>query len=420
MNAGPPLLIALALIGCRPADGPSSAPELSTAGGAAIPPPSLAPKLSRFQALAAKRPPPPDEESRQAVLGLVEAAFASDADPDLTRPAERVLLRHEHVAFALTESLLHQDPAVRARAAWQLGQLGLRVAIPDLLWRVRFDVNPDVRLWMADALARLGSYARLDVVRDSLDDARFAERAAALVVELAAKAELEVPASPTWDQIREHVDRQLRSWKRTGVPMGETARELTPEMEAIYAHHVAALTEFQLKPVDQARTALSNVGVEPLPLLIEALSAEETYLRYHAVEVVRDIGRPAAAAGDSLVSLLGDPVCRTVALEALGAIGYSPSAEAVVGLLDHGEPDVRAAAAGALGPMGATSAAASLRARMDDPAEEATVRVFAAFSLALLTPDGGEGRAFLEARSAAADYHAPTLTALLERLDAGE
>jgi len=58
---------------------------------------------------------------------------------------------------------------------------------------------------------------------------------------------------------------------------------------------MARAAEFEIpeEPTwDQARTALSNVGTEALPLLIEALAAEETYLRYHAVEVVRDIGRP--------------------------------------------------------------------------------------------------------------------------------
>ncbi|MFG0319076.1 MAG: HEAT repeat domain-containing protein, partial [Planctomycetota bacterium JB042] len=317
--------------------------------------------------------------------------------------------------FAFEEGLKHEDPGGRAQCAWRLGEMGRVAAIPVLFWRLRYEVDNTVRLWMVDALSRLGTDAQVDVLIELLDDGRTAEGAAEIALRLARAAGEEVADDPSWDDVKELVGRIRDRWRETGLPAGRDPIVLDPELEARLAGCVADLTEYQLRLVDYARTALTGVGALPLPLLRRSLAAEEFYLRFHSIEVVRDIGHPAAALGDALLPLLDDPPCRVVAMEALGEFGYAPAEAPLRAALTDPDPEVRVAAAGALGPLGAAGAVEDLRRILTDEGADLDLRVRAAFSLALLE-GGGDGLLFLAERRRAEDYHAPTLDELLERV----
>lgn len=405
------LLLAVAAAGCSerpPAKPPSIWP----------PPPTLVSRLQEFRALAAAGPARPDEATLTELSELVSAAFQAGVDSVLARKALARLERDEQAGFAYEEGLTHQDATVRAQCAWRLGELGRAAAIPTLLWRLRYELDNSVRLWMIESLVRLGNFARLDLLVEFLDDGQVAEHAGALALRLDAAAWNEASSEPTWDELKGIVRRLHTHWRTTGVAVGAPPTEIGPALEACFAGGLADLTEFQLRPVDHARVVLTNMGAAPLPLLRRALSAEEFYLRFHTIEIVRDIGRPAGELGDALIPLLGDPACRVAAIEALGEIGsHAPVTEMFRAALRDDDPEVRAAVAGAVGPLGADELVEDLQRRLNDPSESMDVRVRAAFSLAFLAGGEGEGRVFLLARRQSEDYHAPTLDELLTRLE---
>jgi HEAT repeat protein len=85
-----------------------------------------------------------------------------------------------------------------------------------------------------------------------------------------------------------------------------------------------------------------------------------------------------------LVTLVSDPdeLCRSAAAEALGALGYTPSLDAVAERLrDDPAPVVRASAAEALGDFGDPRVRGALEAALEDP--DFAVRAYAAASLGL-------------------------------------
>lgn len=412
MNRSALALVALASLSTACADREENAPSSEAPA-----PPAYEPRVEELRALAANGPPGPDEATLAELAELIDAALAGTGDDSLARRAEARLERDEFRGHAYEAALQHEDPNVRAQCAWRLGQMGRVAALPTLFWRLRYEIDNTVRLWMCDALTQLRCHAHLDVLVELLDDARVAEPAAQLVLKVATEAGEPVPESPTWDQLKEIVRRLHAHWRRTGVAKGQEPIVMDAELEARLAGHVADLTEFQLRPVDYARLALTSLGALPLPLLRRALSAEEFYLRFHAAEVVRDIGPPAEPLGDALLPLLRDETCRVMAIEALGEIGHAAAEAPLRAALEDEDPEVRVAAAGALGPLGAFSAADDLRRVMGDATESMDVRVRAAFSLGLLE-HGGEGARFLEELKARDEYHVPTLDELLARIAA--
>lgn len=190
-----------------------------------------------------------------------------------------------------------------------------------------------------------------------------------------------------------------------------------PGFTAGVAQRLLALTEFQLRPVDDTRFILARTGRAGLPLLRLAASAAEPHLRTHALEVLRELGPAAASAVDDVLPLLHDPLTRADAVRTLGALRAVAAAPFLRPWLTHRDLELRTAVAAALGPIGDHGAEPLLRARMQDAAESMDVRVAAAFSLAILERDR-PGARFLRARLEADDYHAPTVRELLDRAEA--
>ncbi|MCP3920183.1 MAG: hypothetical protein GY711_32050 [bacterium] len=402
------LCVAALCGGCG--DGPD---QVAGTSAHTLPPLELAPHLDLLRAIASAQPAPPDEQARAELAELVEASFSSDASETMQQQALEWLLAHERARFALEEGLRHAEPGVRSHCAYQLGLLGDRTAIPLLLWRERQEQGIEPACWIIGALASLGNLSGLPRLATMLTDSA-AQAAATPVVDRILGEARRTPPERTWEALGAELATLHEEWlaRRRAAP----ATEEEPALRGRLAALLVGLEEFQLRPVDEARTVFTRLSVVPSDLLRLALSAEERYLRVHSIEIVRELGRAGAPLGEALLPLLRDPVARPYAVEALGEVGYAPAAPHFVELLRGEDLELRVAAASALGPLGDLSAVVPLRATLNDATTPMDVRVRAAFSLACLdASDAGEG--FLRERLDRGDYHAPTIRELLDRLE---
>jgi HEAT repeat protein len=217
---------------------------------------------------------------------------------------------------------------------------------------------------------------------------------------------------PTYERLADEVTVLHRIWLRTAALPSPTQAAPDPVVTARLARHIVDLESYQWRQVDEARFVLSRAGRAALPLIERALGASEPYLRQHALEVLRALGPPGAALSDLVKALLQLPESRVEAIRTLGAIGERSSIPALIALLSDADPEVRCAVAGALGPLRAFRASAPLNAILGAADRSMDLRVQAAFSLAILEPQG-EGLEFLLQRRRAGDYHTPTIDELI-------
>ncbi len=403
----------LILLACLLVTACDRTPTAKSATPASTPP--LAPRKVELEAAAAA-PVDLGEATRNELSELIDLAYSEQStDASLAHRAERSLRNHAHANDGLAAGLTHAEPGVRASCAFQLGERRAFAAIPELLWRLRNEFDARVKVWIADALARLENHSALPVLVAAMDDSTVADEAGEAAIRILTEAGEELGDAPTWDDLKSRLARLHDHWVRTGRRLGDDAEgdvELDPALAAQAARCLIDLTEFQLQPVDRARNALRNLGAGVVPWLDRAVGAEEPYLRLHVLEVIRDLGAPAEPLGPKIVLLLSDPVTKTEAAIALGAIGYHPARDRLVEALLSDDVELSTAAARGLGGLADPAAVASLRTVLSAERSTLDQRVFAAGALAKLGE--ADGTRFLEERLAAGDYHAPTLRELLE------
>lgn len=383
---------------------------------AVVPAPAFAPLLPELEVLAKGAEPPAD---LREVRELFDLAFVPGAaDERLAARSRKSLLEHPQARWALEEGMLHADAAVRAVATFEVGQLGLQASILPLLKRVKYELDPACKVWVASALARLGNGAGLALLAAAMRNEATANDAGAAAVAVLKAAEEDPGESPTWEQLQQGIERLQGTWRGTAVLHG--APPVTDEpalLEARIAQHLVALHRFQLRPVEDARFILRRAGSLSLPLLRRCLGASEPFLRSHALEVLTDLGRSGASLEDAVLPLLGDELTRADAARTLGAMGAVRAFEPIAAMLAGNDLELRVAAAAALGMLGDGRAAPLLAAVVSATTEPMDLRVQAAYGHALLER-GGAGMAFLEARKAAGDYHQPTVLELLDKVAA--
>ena len=395
----------------------SKAPQQpQPAAAVTVPAPVFAPLLPVLEALAKLAEPPAD---LREVRELFDLAFVPGAaDERLATRSRKSLLEHPQARWALEEGMLHADAAVRAVATFELGQLGLQASILPLLKRVKYELDPACKVWVAGALARLGNGAGLPLLAAAMRDEATANDAGAAALAVLKAAEEDPGESPTWEQLQQGIARLQGAWRTTARLHG--APPVTDEpalLDARIAQHLVALHRFQLRPVEDARFMLRRAGSLSLPLLRRCLGASEPFLRSHALEVLAELGRSGASLEDAVLPLLGDELTRADAARALGAMGAVRAFEPLAAMLAGNDLELRVASAAALGQLGDARATPLLAAVVAAGNEPMDVRVQAAFGHALLVPDGA-GRAFLQARKDAADYHPPTVQELLDKVAA--
>jgi len=377
---------------------------------------NLTPKLPRLQEIAASAPAPADDKELAKARQLLEPAFVSEiGDARLAARSRTALLAEPCAGEVLEEALQHESAEVRAGAAFELGGLDRPAAIVPLVLRLKYEPDPTVLVWVADALARRGCGAGIDPLLGALRVATTADLAGQRAILLLRAHDMDPGEAPTWDAIEAGLRTLRDRWRATGR-LGDEAPAADDATRARLAGLLVALQGFQLRPVDDARFVLGRTGRLGVPLLREAVSASEPYLRSHALEVLRDLGPAANDAAPDVLPLLADPLTRNDAARTLGALRATQAVPHLVPWLSAPDIEQRAAAAFALGPIGDRAVLPLLKARMDDPAEALDVRVMAAFSVALFELDRPAYR-FLQDLRARGAYHEPTLAELIDTID---
>jgi len=383
-----------------------------------LPPLQLHPFLAELQRLAATLTPP-NEASQHELRELADVALRLvEADPRTQMRAERALLEHQQAWWVLEPALLHDDVSVRRRAAWLCGQTGQPALQAALVLRLKYELDPEGVVWVAEALQRLGNDTGLGWLDAAMTREATAQQAGTIAIGICRDRGLTLPEQPTYAELQAHLRTQSAAWQRTGrrPRPGAATAEMEP-LDARFAAHLATTQGTQLRPVDDARFVTTRCGQLPVPLLVRTLGAEEPYLRTMALQVLADIGAPALAAAPAVLPLLADPLTGSYAVRTLGEIGATDAIPHLRARLDDIDTEIRAAATQALGLLQDHDSTAALTARMQDPQEVLDVRVGAAFGLLCLGENAAAAE-FLADREQKHDYHEGTLAKLRARLAA--
>lgn len=382
--------------------------------GPTLPPLHLVARFPELKTMADKVPVAPAAAVQQELQQLFDAL---DADARLAARAERDLREHADAPWFLARHLADPGERQRIRAAWLLGQIGQPVSMLPLLLRCKSEVRPDVRLWLADALWRLGNDSMLLDLVQSMDRAELANDAGRMAIERLRAAGVDPGEAPTYAWLQDELRKLHWHWRAAGTALRQPP--LPPLDMAAFTPRIAALlhavADFNLRLTDEARFILGSAGVLGVPMVRLALSAEERYLRDLGLQIVILLGPVAGELQDAVLPLLGDPLMAAYAVRALGEMRSQAALPYVRPLLDDQDLELRCAAAGALGLLGDKADIPRLTALKDDEQQPLDLRVQAAFSLAVFETDR-PARDFLLRLKQGGGFHEPTLNRMLERL----
>lgn len=273
------------------------------------------------------------------------------------------------------------EPWQRAHAAWRLASSDQDWVVPRMLLRLKYETDFDTVIWLAKTLAHYGNDAGLGALSVIAAEApNDTLRASAL----ARREEIARAAGAS------SADELQRAWNAAEPPaFPQPDRSARFDREVL--RWIDRFREFQLRGVDDARFLLERMGTRAAELLGLALSDSNLYIRLHAAQSLKRMGRRGEAAGPALLERLDDPEIAPMAAEALGAVGYAP-AQPRLAQLAGGPPgvalDLRLAALRGLGGFadreataGDASALTALRAALD-PSGPLEIQQAAAESLA--------------------------------------
>ncbi|MEZ6038449.1 MAG: HEAT repeat domain-containing protein [Planctomycetota bacterium] len=404
-----------------------------------LPPLQLRPMVPELQAILDAWPQP-DEATQRELRDYADVALQLvEADPRTTARATQALLENPSAWSVLEPALFHEQLAVRQRAAWLMGQSKQTVLQLPLLLRLKYEPEPEVLVWIADAVQQLGNdtgLVWLDVLitgrpsaRESTSPAIFTlqnceqarrdaivQQAGAMAIAALQARSVEVPAEPSWDDLHQLLQAKGKAWRERGVSdLPDTAPLEPKQLEWRIAVQLLTTQSPQLRPIDDARWILNRLGVPGVPMLVRALVADERYLRTMPLQVLAELGHSASSAAPAVLPLLGDPLTQAYAVRALGELGAAEALPHLRPMLTERDTELRCASAEAVGLIGDEQSRPALQKLLNDQSEVMDVRVNAAFGLLCLGPDAA-ARAFLDERAAKKDYHDAMLTQLEERL----
>ncbi|MEZ5965091.1 MAG: HEAT repeat domain-containing protein [Planctomycetota bacterium] len=400
------------LLGCLAA---AACREAASAGPGPLPPVALTSKLPHFEELARLAPAPPEEAALKRSLALLEPALLDLGDARLKAKSHAALLDDPLVGPVLEAGLDHDDAAIRASAAYELGKLDRPAALIPLLKRLKYEQDKTVRIWIADALLRRGCGCGADELLTALRDPNTKELAGERATDQLQAIHFTLPERITWEALATGLERLQERWHAVGK-LRDDAPTLDDATRGRVATLICQLEGFQLRPVDEARYMLAHAGALALPQLREAIGASEHYLRIHSLEVLRDLGVVARDLTPDVLPLLRDELSRTDAANALAAMRAPAAVPHMLAWLRASDNELRTVAAHALGLLGDRRAEPELRARQQDENESLDVRVMAAFALAMFEIDRPAYR-FLTDLRARGDYHEARLSDLIDQID---
>ena len=402
----------LLLAGCGPArvqDGTVRSP---------LPPLQLRPMIAELKALAAGFAPP-DAAAQRELRDLGDVALQLvEADPRTSTRAERALLEHPGAWWVLEPALAHERVEVRRRAAWLCGRSRQTVLQLPLLLRLKYELDPEAVVWVADALQQLGNDHGLTWLDAAIGGEATAQQAGTAAIAALRARGVTLAEQPTWDELRRELQAAAARWREHGrSALPDVPAPAADQLEPRIATHLVTTEGTLLRPIDDAKFVLVRIGRLPVPLLARTLAADEPYLRTAALELLGRIGPAARDAAPAVLPLLGDPLTALYAVRTLGELGDPSAAAPLRPLLASVDTELRMAAAEALGLLRDEPSRARLRERLADGNESMDVRVSAAFGLRCFGDDA-DAEAFLAEREARKDYHESRLRLLRDRLAA--
>lgn len=259
----------------------------------------------------------------------IEALAAIGAEP-----APQVLLR-------VLESA--PEPWMRAHAAWRLGEVATDGVVPRMLLRLKYEVDAETVIWLADSLARRSCYAGVDglrVVRDTNADEGVRSNAAQRGAEIAARAGAA------------DLDALARDWASGALEIAHPPPPPGRDLEREAWIRIDKLRQWDLRVVDDCRFVLARLPAWIVEPLTRALRDDDVYVRVHAAQCLERMGPRARSASTALLASLRDPRAASAAAMALGATGATDAAPDLERILASARDiDLRVAAATALGAL---------------------------------------------------------------------
>lgn len=284
-------------------------------------------------------------EVRAAAAGALGTIFDSfrethsSVDPDAAAVA------------ALAEMLVKDPyPYSRANAAYALGAMGARSAVPLLLGALK-DSAPNVRSSAANVLKSMrpdagsGIPPLVDALKDS--DPSVRSGAADALAMMGHEARSAVPS--LFDALKDS-NPLVRS------SAGKALAYIDPHANGTIPAMIQALKDSDEDVRSGAADALGTIGAEArsaVSSLLDALKDPYPSVRSSAAQALGTVGTDAKTTAPALVYVLrdSDASVRKSASAALARIG-TPAVPALIQALKDSEPDVRSGAAVALGDVG--------------------------------------------------------------------
>ena len=271
----------------------------------------------------------------------------------------------DELVESLTGSLEDGDWNVRSGVIRKLGEIGDVKAIEPLIKALGAQ-NKNVRQRAVKALVKIGESA-IDPLIKALGDEDEDRRRRA--VEALGKIGDPRAIDPLINVLGDE-DRWVRWWAagmlgtiddtRVIAPLikvlededGRVQKRAVEALVSIGGHAVEPLMNMLADADSTAATILGEIGEPAVTSLVNALGADDSWVRCGAVGVLGKIGDPRAV--EPLIKALDDDdtYVRWYAADSLGEIGDLRAVEPLIDALGDYESDVRWGAAGALGKIG--------------------------------------------------------------------
>jgi len=302
--------------------------------------------------------------------------------------------------------------------------------LPRLLRRTRefYEEDPEILAAIYVALARLGNLSGLDPLLAWLDRADLRPRAGTALIAIVALFGPAYEESDGWGGLAKKGRGLLSTWKREGqLPFVDAApgwtkadRYLLDREFWLFLRHLSGK---DLRVVDEARFIGEHAGTAMVPLVRECLRDQRLRQRFHALEILIALGRPGNEAQKEVLPLIDQPLTRSYALNAYGAIHGEGALELLLGVLrsdpalPNRQKDEKIAALAGLSGLespGAFEFLSKLFAREKDTELKAwTARAW----IASARGAHDQARTYLQHLLDTKAFHEPTLLEMLREAD---
>jgi len=341
------------------------------------PPASLNSEISALAALGASAVPLLREridDSERNIRFLAVAALGRMGGPH-TREPLLLALRDEWSATAVVAADCVAEDAAGKRDLWIIPRL-IKTLGP---FPIDFNPHLMVRVKAARALLNFGNYSGtpflIKILKDNTpaEDPRrewfkttqlawIKEESLDILSEVVGEDfgfRIDAPPVNQAEAARKFekwwIHNRLRLWANA-PPLDDPL--LAQEINDI----INGLNAYQIRNKDCAQYMLRMLGPPVFPYLAKALSNDDFYIRFHALDIISELahlsGRQSGSWSDPVQKSLKDehPAVRAQACRALGLLGQNSSIPYLEELLSDADGDVRLKAVEALGSIGGQKA----------------------------------------------------------------